>query len=145
MKRIYKDLRSTILVALIAFSVCWLSNIWIFPAGRHHVSPDEWLKTQLNLTHEQHKKLEPVEQEYSQRRNELSAKIQEANKELAKALVEEKQYTERVKTASQQVDKLQSELKEVTLKHFYQMQPAMTPEQVQIMNQLVGHALSQHE
>lgn len=145
MKQIYKDLRSTILVALIAFFVCWASNVWIFPAGRHHVDPDAWLKTQLRLTAEQDKKLAPVEQEFDKRRAELNAKIQASNGELAKALVEEKRYSPRVKAASERVDQLQAELKEVTLQHFYQMQPALTPDQVQKMNELVVHALSHHE
>ncbi|MDX1975880.1 MAG: periplasmic heavy metal sensor [Rickettsiales bacterium] len=145
MKRIYRDLRSTILVALIAFITCWVSNIWVFPAGRYHTNPDEWLKTQLNLTQEQHKKLEPVEQKYAQDRSALIVKIKQANQDLAKALVEEKQYSQRVQNASEHVEKLQAELKEVTLKHFFEMQPAMTPEQIQIMNQVAIHALSQHE
>jgi Spy/CpxP family protein refolding chaperone len=145
MKQIYKDLRSTILVALIAFFVCWVSNVWIFPSGRHHVDPDAWLKTQLHLTAEQEKKLAPVEQEYDKRRAELNAKIQALNGELAKALVEEKHYSPRVKAASERVDQLQAELKEVTLQHFYQMQFALTPDQVQKMDELVVHALSHHE
>ncbi len=145
MKQIYKDLRSTILVALIAFAVCWASNVWIFPDGRHHIDPDHWLKQQLNLTSAQEKQLMPVEEKFEQRGMELRRQIQNASQELAKALVEEKQYSPRVKAASVRVDELQAELKDATLKHFYEMQPALTPKQVQKMNELVVHALSQHE
>ncbi len=145
MKQIYKDLRSTILVALIAFAVCWASNIWIFPEGRHHIDPDNWLTQQLHITPEQEKKLEPVERAYDKRRIELRNRIMAASQELARVLVEEKQYSVRVKVASQRVNELQAELKNITLQHFYEMQPLMTPEQVKRMNELVGHALSQHE
>lgn len=145
MKQIYKDLRSTILVALIAFSVCWACNIWIFPEGRHHIDPDNWLKQQLRMTPEQVSQLEPVEVKFAQRRTELHAKIKAASQELAKVLIKEKHYSPRVQAASARVDELQAELKDTTLQHFYEMQPAMTPEQVQKMNELVVHALSQHE
>jgi len=145
MKQIYRDLRSTLLVALIAFLVCWASNIWIFPEGRHHVDPDHWLKAQLSLTSEQQQKLAVIEDQYNKERGELIAKIQTANAELAKTLIEEKQYSPRVKAASGKVTQLQAELKEVTLEHFYKMQPVLTPQQVQKMNELVVHALSQHE
>lgn len=145
MKQIYRDLRSTILVALIAFLVCWASNIWIFPEGRHHVDPDHWLKAQLNLSSEQEKKLAPIEDEYNKRRGDLIAKIQTANAALANILVEEKQYSPRVQAASGKVTQLQAELKEVTLEHFFKMQPVLTPQQLQKMNELVVHALSQHE
>ena len=145
MKQIYRDLRSTVLVALIAFLVCWASNIWIFPEGRHHVDPDRWLKTQLHLSAEQDKKLTLIEDEYNKRRGELGTEIQAANAELAKVLIEEKQYSARVKAASGKVNQLQAELKEVTLEHFYKMQPVLTPQQLQKMNELVVHALSQHE
>lgn len=143
MKQIYRDLRSTMIVAFIAFIVCWLSNIWIFPDGRHHVDPDKWLKTQLGLTEEQIKKIEGVEKDYATRRTRLLEETHVANQELAKALMEEKEYSERVRAASLRVDKLQAELKEATLQHFFLMQPAMTPEQIKKMNALAAHALSQ--
>ncbi len=142
MKQIYKDFRSTILVALIAFTVCWASNQWIFYPKYHPADPDQWLEEKLELTVEQKKKLEDVEVRFEQDRDRLIAAINEADKELAKALLEEKSYSERVKASARRIDALQSELKQVTLKHFYDMKPALTSEQIEIMNQLIVHALS---
>lgn len=142
MKQIYKDFRSTILVALIAFTVCWASNQWIFYPKFHAVDPDEWLEEKLKLTNDQIAQLKDVEVAFEKDRSRLVQEITEADKELAKVLLEEKQYSERVRVAADRVNVLQAQLKSVTLKHFYDMKPVLTPEQVEIMNQLIVHALS---
>lgn len=142
MKQVYRDLRSTILVALIAFTVCWASNHWIFYPKYHPTDPDQWLKDKLGITKAQLEGIKDVEERYTQDRARIMSEITEVNKKLAKALIEEKQYSDRVKSLVMHTDKLHAELKEVTLRHFYDMRPALTPEQIEKMNQLTVHALS---
>lgn len=142
MKQLYKDFRSTVLVALIAFLVCWASNQWIFYPKYHPADPDKWLEEKLDLTDNQVKQMSDVEKKFDEDRAKLMQEITQANKDLAKVLIEEKKYSDRVKAASDRVDDLQAQLKTVTIQHFYDMKPSLTTEQIEIMNQLIVHALS---
>lgn len=142
MKQLYKDLRSTVLVALIAFLVCWASNQWIFYPKYSNIDPDAWLEQQLEMTPDQLAKLEGVEREYEKERDRLLKEITIADKDLAQMLLQEPSYSDKVEKAAQRVNALQAELKQLTLRHFYEMKPVLTPEQIEKMNQLIVHALS---
>lgn len=142
MKQLYKDLRSTVLVALIAFLVCWASNQWIFYPKYHPADPDQWLEEQLSITPEQMGKLKNSEDRYENERARLLKEIASADRELAQILIQEHGYSEKIEKAAHRVNTLQAELKQLTLKHFYEMKPVLTPEQIEKMNQLIVHALS---
>ena len=94
------------------------------------------------MTPEQLAKLEDVEVRFEKERNRLLKEIASADKELAQTLIQEPSYSDKVEKAAQRVNALQAELKQLTLRHFYEMKPVLTPEQIEKMNQLIVHALS---
>lgn len=141
MKPKYRELRLILLVALTAFAVCTLSNRMFFSPAAAPEDPDKWLELQLKLDDEQRAKLAEVEARYDLRKAELGAKIRTANAALAKAIMEDKAYSPRVKAAEVAIHDAQGELKRATLEHFFEMQPHLTPKQRETLIRLAANAL----
>ena len=142
MKPKYRELRLILLVALTAFAVCGLSNRLFFsPTVVGEEDADKWLEVQLKLDDAQRAKLAEVEARYELRKAELGAKIRTANAGLAKAIMEDKTYSPRVKAAEVEIHNSQGELKRATLEHFFEMQPHLTPQQRETLIRLAANAL----
>lgn len=140
MKSKYRELRLVVIVALTAFAVCNLSNRFLLPQPRTS-DPEKWLEDQLKLTDAQQQQLADVEQRYDQRKTDLTAKIRAANAELAAAILQDKKFSKRVEKAQAAIHDVQGELQRATLEHFFEMQPHLTPEQLQILNSAAVNAL----
>lgn len=142
MKRFYRDLRLSLIVAVLAFGACWMVGNSFMGHRQTTYDPHQWLHEQLNITSEQDTKLEPIEAKFAKRKRALEAEIHKANRELATAINEDGNYSVRVK---QSVDKIQAamgELQKVTLEHLFEMHSVLTPEQRTKLNSLTTDALT---
>lgn len=142
MKRFYRDLRLAVIVAVLAFGACWMvGNSFM---GHHESAhdPHQWLHEQLNLTAEQDKKLQPVEEKFAERKKALEAEIHQANKELATAINEDGNYSPRVQQSVDKIHHAMGELQKVTLEHLFEMHSVLTPEQRKKLNSLTTDALT---
>ena len=142
MKRFYRDLRLSLIVAALAFGACWfVGNSFM---GHHDVvhDPHQWLHEQLALTVEQDDKLVPIEEKFSSRKKQLEAEIMAANHMLAEAINEDGRYSPRVKEAAERIHKAQGELQEATLEHLFKMHNVLTPPQRKKLNSLTTDALT---
>lgn len=145
MKPFYRDLRLSIIVAIVAFGVCWMSNHWFSPQNTlPQQTPHEWLHKQLHLTKEQEQKLHPIEDAFDVRRAELEAKIHDANKKLSEIMLKDMAYSDKVQEAVSLIHHCQGELQKETIEHFYAMQAVLTPEQVNILHKMAAEALLKH-
>lgn len=144
MKSKYRELRLILLVALTAFAVCGLSNRFFFSPSVIPGDADKWLEVQLKLDNTQRARLAEIEARYNLRKAELGAKIRTANAALAKAIMEDKTYSPRVKAAEIAIHNSQGELKRATLEHFFELQPHLTPEQRETLIRLAANALYQN-
>ena len=106
------------------------------PADSHY-----WIHSQLNITAEQHKRLGPLEEKFSRRRDELANSIRQAERELASAILADKSDSERVKAAVQKIHLAQGDLQETVLEHVFEMRPILTPEQYTRLIELTAQAL----
>jgi len=145
MKPFYRDLRLSIIVAIVAFAVCWTSNSWFLP---HNAPPDvgshDRLHAQLYLTKEQEQKLHPIEDAFDVRRVELETKIHDANKKLSQIMLKDMAYSDKVREAVNEIHHCQGELQRETIEHFYEMQKVLTPEQATLLNKMAAEALLKH-
>jgi nickel and cobalt resistance protein CnrR len=139
--------RQFVLVALIAFAAAAVGVI----AGRTFAPPAKPAETelhallhrQLDLTKEQHRKLDEIEARFAARRAELEAEMRADNARLAAAISAEKGYGPRVTAAIDHSHILMGELQKATLEHVFEMRSVLTPEQAATFDRTVVKALTQ--
>lgn len=144
MKRFYRDFRLSLIVAVLAFGICWMVG-HSFMGHRETVhDPHQWLHDQLNLTAEQDKKLIPIEAKFAERKQTLETEMHQANRELATAINEDGNYSPRVKQSVDKIHTAMGELQNATLEHLFEMHSVLTPEQRKKLNRLTTDALTHH-
>lgn len=135
-------LRGKWMIAAMLFSVAlagataWLVTDWTL--HRHgeghahdHVETDfhSWMHEHLDITPEQHEKLEPVEAEFEKQRTRLKADIRAAGLEVAAAISETEVNDARLKASLERLNHAQGELQRMTLDHFFAMKRYLRPAQ----------------
>ena len=124
-------------------SVC--THLWM--AHRTAVTEPiahEWLHDELHLSKEQLAALGPIETKFADGEKLLTAKLREANRELADVISAEKNYTPRVAAAVETVHHHMGELQKASLEHVFEMRQVLTPEQGDKLLKLVAQTLEQN-
>ena len=142
MKRFYRDLRLSLIVAALAFGACWMVGNSFMGHRQTTHDPHQWLHEQLNLTADQDNKLEPIEAKFAERKKALESEIHQANRELATAINEDGNYSPRVQQSVDKIHTAMGELQKVTLEHLFEMHSVLTPEQRKKLNSLTTDALT---
>lgn len=101
----------------------------------------QWLHDQLHLTPAQHTALEPVETRYAEKQHRLMSQLQEANRELARAMGTEKAYSPAVAAAVEKIHQHMGEMQKLSIEHVFEMRQVLTPEQGDKLVQLAQKAL----
>lgn len=139
--------RQILLVALIAFAA---AAIGVF-AGRAFAPAPKPAETELHallhreldLTADQHRKLDEIEARFAARRAELEAEMRADNARLAAAIAAEKGYGPRVTAAIDHSHMMMGELQKATLEHVFEMRSVLTPAQAATFDRTVVRALTQ--
>ncbi len=131
-------------VALVAAAACLATLHW----SQHQITADEvtsheWLHKELNLTAAQLKALEPVEAQFGDRQRKLAEALRDANRQLARAMAEDKAYTPRVAAAVEHVHHTMGDLQKVSIEHVFAMRAVLGPEQGDRLLALAQQALEQ--
>jgi Spy/CpxP family protein refolding chaperone len=142
MKRFYRDFRLAFFIAALSFVVFWLVGGSLMGHHAQIHDPHHYLHEKLGTTTEQDKKLIPIEEKFSVKKQELETKIMDANHELAEAINKDGSYSVRVKTAVEKIHMAQGELQKATLEHLFEMHSLLTPEQRKKLNLLTTDALT---
>jgi Spy/CpxP family protein refolding chaperone len=130
------------LVAIVAASACWATSHFLSQNPPPQTDYHHWLHTQLGITAEQDKALDKEEERFAAQRKELVAMIQQDNTELAKAMMEDKEFSPRVVAAVEKIHHGQSELEKATLEHIFAMKPILSAEQFDKLLKLTSEALN---
>jgi len=141
-----KKLQSVLFLLLVVFVVACvasclaivLSNKWQKPVSQN---AHDWIHSQLALTTEQEKALEPIEKRYRDRRRELEQRLLLANRELAEAILADGRDSTRVHDAIEKIHADMGELQKVTIGHVFEMRNVLTPEQYRKLLNLTANAL----
>ena len=96
-----------------------------------HVKTDfhTWMHEHLDITPEQHERLEPIEEAFEQQRVQLRNEIRAAGLEVAAAIAEANVNDAELKAALERLNKAQGELQRMTLNHFFAMKRYLRPAQ----------------
>ena len=141
MKKILLFFVTVIAVAALT-TVC--THWWVSRSARSSATVGhEWLHDELHLTTAQSAALDPIEHAFASRESSLQTKLEQANRDLAQVLREEKSYTPRVAEAVVAVHHHMGELQQASLEHLYEMRRVLTPEQGDKLFQLAAHSLEQ--
>ena len=143
MKRIGSVIALLVAAAVVAAVACLLTARWTARQHPVHADAHHWVHTQLGLTAEQEKQLEPIEQRYDEQRRHYGELIRVANVELGQAILADKDDSPRVKAAIARIQEAQGQLQDATLRHVFEMKPVLRPEQYEKLLSLTANALSQ--
>jgi len=144
MKKALQLAAMLVVVAFVAVGACFVTFRFLVPLRVNSVPTHEWIHQQLNLTADQIIALEPIEEQFQQRKGELLAQIRSANKELAQAIKEHQVYSTRVSAAIEKIHRAQGELQEATLQHVFRMKATLTPEQYKKLLDLTAVVLDEN-
>jgi Spy/CpxP family protein refolding chaperone len=142
MKKPLQLIAILVVVALVATGACYLSARIFRPLGSIAVNGHEWIHKQLDLTPDEQKALEPIEQKFHRRKRELLGVIRAANRELGEAIKQDQAPSPRVSAAVAKIHHAQGELQEATLEHVFEMRGVLTPEQYQKLLNLTAAELN---
>lgn len=101
----------------------------------------DWLHRELALTSAQLAALDPVEKTFAERQRRLADALRDANRDLARAMTEDKNYTPRVAAAIEHVHHCMGELQKASVEHLFAMRAVLTPAQGDRLLQLAAQAL----
>ena len=144
MKKALQLAAMLVVVAFVAVGACFVTFRFLVPLRVSSLPTHEWIHQQLNLTADQIIALEPIEEQFQQRKRELLAQIWSANKELAQAIEGDQVYSTRVSAAIEKIHRAQGELQEATLRHVFSMKATLTPEQYKKLLDLTAVVLSEN-
>lgn len=141
MKNWLQILLFALLLAAIVFCGFYVCNRYLMrpitgPVNYHH-----WIHGQLNITADQERRLEPIEDKFRLRKDKLVAEIHAAHQELSEALKQDKGDSARVKAAMGRIQGVQGELQQAVLDHVFDMRTVLTSEQYERLIQLTARAL----
>lgn len=129
-------LGSVLISCVLAGLTAWRVTDWtLHRHGESHARDDAetdlhaWMHEHLDITPEQHDKLDPIEKEFEQRRVALKAQISAAGVELAQVIGAPNVDEARMKAALDRLNQGQAELQKLTLDHFFAMKRHLRPAQ----------------
>lgn len=100
------------------------------------------LHSQLDLTADQHAKIEQIETQFAARRKAREAEMRAANVRLAQAIEAEHGYGPKVTEAIDHTHEVMGTLQKETLEHLFAMRGVLNPEQAEMFDKSVVKALT---
>ena len=99
----------------------------------------------LDLTPEQTRKLDAIEEDYAAQRKLLEADVRAANRELADAIREGHKDSPKVEAAIDHLHMAMGALQKATIAHVFDMRAVLTPQQARAFDAEVIAALTQED
>lgn len=128
-------------VALVAAAACLATLRWA--PGRAPADAHQRIHRQLGLSSAEERALEPLEQRFEGRKRDLERALQDANRGLAQAILEDRGDSPRVRAAVTKIHDAMGQLQNATLEHVFEMKAVLTPPQYDRLLELTAHALSE--
>ena len=139
MKRIIGFFAAVVLVAALSsfITMRWTES----RQAARHVDAHEWLHSELKITTEQHKALEPIEEKFAARNRVLREQMRAANHALALAIKKGRPDSPEIAAAIGQVHLRMGELQQASIEHIFDMRRVLTPEQGERLLELTQKGL----
>jgi nickel and cobalt resistance protein CnrR len=131
-----------VLTAIAAAVGGWAGIRYGLTEDRPRIGLDEVIHRELNLTPEQNRKIETLEDQFAARRAALEQEMRAANRELAEAITAEHAYGPRAQSAIERFHKAESTLQEETVQHVLAMRTVLTNEQMRRFDEAISKSLT---
>lgn len=102
---------------------------WTRGQGQAPTDFHRWVHAHLELSDDQHDRLQPAEQRFAAQETAIRLKITEASEDLAVAIQSEERESPKINAALEDLHNAQAELQRATLNHFFDMKEQLDPEQ----------------
>ncbi len=109
---------------------------------QNHSDLDTIIHRDLDLTAEQDRKIHVLETRFAADRKMLQSEMRAANRDLARAIIEDHTYGPAARKAIGRVHTAMSALQEKTVQHVIAMREILTPEQTKKFDHIVEQALA---
>ncbi len=146
MRKIPALLSMLVVVFFVAAAASIISlGIYAKRSAAPHHDAHAWIHSQLALTEEQEKALEPIEKKYREESQRLEGEMQAENAELAQVILQDRKDSERVRAIIEKIHQSMGELQNVTIGHVFAMRAVLTSDQYDKLLKLTADALSRHD
>lgn len=124
---------ATIAGALITWTVFTFRN---HQHHNHHQASTQtdfhqWLHDHIELTPAQEVALKPYENRYNKKQFQLKKSLRSAASDLANAIRHQPRDSPKITQALQKINRLQGELQQLSIEHFFEMKNQLDPEQAE--------------
>lgn len=131
---------TAVLAVLASGAATWASATWVMrerqPPSLHSI-----VHERLDLSAEQDRRLDVIEDRFAARRPALEAEVRAANRELAAAIAASEGDTPEVQAAVDHFHTAMGELQKATITHVFEMRSVLTPAQAEVFDEAVADAL----
>ncbi|OYW40662.1 MAG: heavy metal resistance protein [Brevundimonas sp. 12-68-7] len=135
---------TAVLAALASAAGTWIGASWVMnrrePPSLHDIVHDE-----LELTADQHARIEVIEARFAALRPGLEAEVRAANQELARAIEQSDGDGPQVQAAVDHFHVAMGALQKETIAHVFEMRSVLTPAQATVFNDRIVEALTPTE
>ncbi len=138
----WKSIAVTVTLAAVASGVgAWAGATWVL--GKQAApSLHEIVHKDLDLSPEQHRKIEDIETRFAEQRLALEGRVQAANRELAEAIKVSNGDSRVVQPAVDHFHDAMGDLQQATIAHIFEMRSVMTDAQARRFDRSMVEALS---
>lgn len=144
MKPGLRNLLVTVTLALLAAGGgAWLSARYVISRNAAGPSLHDMVHRDLDLTAEQSRRLDVIEQAYATERRALEADVRTANHELADAIRDGHRDSPKVEAAIDHLHHAMGALQKATIAHVFDMRAVLSPDQARAFDAEVIAALTQ--
>ncbi|MBX9615199.1 MAG: periplasmic heavy metal sensor [Caulobacteraceae bacterium] len=135
---------TAVLAAIASAAGTWIGASWVLdrraPPSLHDIVHDE-----LELSTDQHARIEVIEARFAAIRPGLENEVRAANQELAHAIEQSDGDSPQVQAAVDHFHVAMGALQKETIAHVFEMRSVLTPEQAAVFNDRIVEALSSTE
>jgi Spy/CpxP family protein refolding chaperone len=137
-------LLTLLLAALAGAGGAWMGARYVYQ--KHHAahSLHELVHEKLDLTPEQERRLDALEQDFAVRRRAREAEMRAANAQLAAAIQARHEYTTEVQLAVDRFHHAMGELQKESVQHVLAMRSVLRPDQAVEFDRQISEALTHH-
>jgi nickel and cobalt resistance protein CnrR len=132
------------LVASVAAISCFVTEQWVDRCYCERQDEGHaWIHQKLGISPGQEAKLEPIEIRYAEEKRHHEELMKMANRELAQAILEDKQDSEKVRSAVDKIHHAMGGMQKATINHLFEMKTVLNPEQYEQLLQLTAQGLQE--
>ena len=131
-----------VLVIVLAAASCFITiKLLRENSPQRDFDAHTWLHQKLNLSENEDALIAATEEIFRPEVSALRKKLNETNEELARILLEEKSYSEKVRKVVRKIHHIQGDLQNTTIEHFFNMYEVLNSEKKEILLGLATDSL----